>query len=436
MEIRYPVCCGLDVHKRMLVACMRRAAEAGAVEKETKQFTTTVAGLLELSTWLAERQCPVVAMESTGVFWRPVYHALSGAFEVIVANPRDVRPRQGKKTDKADAAWIADLLAHGLVPQSFIPPPAIDGLRNMTRARVGLVQTRTQTKNRVHKILEDTCIKLASVVSDLFGTSARAMLDALVKGERDPKVLARMAVRGLKKKIPELEIALKGQFTDDHAFLIKLSLEHLDLLEAQLVALDERIASLVKPMTSEVELLDSIPGVDVRAARIILAEIGTDMSRFGSAGRLASWTALCPGNNESAGKRKSGRTRKGNRWLKRVLTECAWAARQTETHVGATFRRLEKRLGGKRAAVAVAHKILVIAYQLLKTGTFYDEGLYAHANSKREELRLKRHIAELRRAGFAVTPPPGSGDQQTAKHPAVPESPPQQAAPATQEQAA
>ena len=402
MELRHPVCCGIDVHKRVLVACVRRAGENGRVTKDTREFTTTVSGLLALSTWLAEEGCPVVAMESTGVYWRPVYHALSGGCSVIIGNAREIRHRPGRKTDKTDAAWIAELLAHDLIPQSFIPPPQIDALRGLTRSRVTQVQMRTQEKNRVHKVLEDTNIKIGSVVSDLFGKSARRMLDALVAGERDPKALSRLAVGSLKKKVKELELALHGQFTDQHAFLIGLALAHIDFLNAQIEKLDEQIAQLVEPMNAAVACLNTIPGVDVRAARMIIAEIGTDMTRFGSDKRLASWSGMCPGNNESAGKKKSGRTPRGNNWLRRVLTQCAWGTRKTETHIGRSFRRLERRIGGKRAAIAVGHKILVIAFHLLLNGTVYEER-NAHPNPESEAIFQKLLISRLEQAGYKVT---------------------------------
>lgn len=405
MEVRNPVCCGIDVHKRMLVACLRRVGSGNAVTKDTREFKTTVDGLLELSTWLAEADCTVVAMESTGVYWRPVYHALSGGCEVIIGNAREIRQRPGRKTDKMDAEWIAELLAHGLISQSFVPPPAIDSLRGLTRSRVALVQTRTQAKNRVHKALEDSGIKLASVVSDLFGKSARQMLDKLVAGEREPKALARLAIGKLIKKIPQLELALKGQFTADHGFQIRLGLDHIDFLERQLAELDERITNAIEPLRTPINQLVSIPGVDECAARTVIAEIGTDMVRFGSDKRLASWAGMSPGNNESAGKNKHGRTRSGNRWLRRILTQCAWAARQGSTHLGKLFRRLEKRIGGKKAAIAVGHRILVVAFHLLKDGTCYDEGRYADLNTKREEIYNKLQISRLERAGYKVTGP-------------------------------
>ncbi len=264
-----------------------------------------------------------------------------------------------------DARWIAELLAHDLIRPSFIPPPPIQALRELTRTRGGLIQTRTQAKNRVTKVLEDTNIKVASVVADLFGVSGRRMLAALIAGERNPQVLANLAVRRLRRKLPELELALTGQCTEFHARLIQLSLELIDLPVQQIAILDQQIGALVAPLTPQIEQLTSLPGVEATAARAIFAEIGTDMSRFGSATRLASWAGVWPGNHESAGKQRRGRMRKGHRYLRRVLVQCAWAARKTPTYLGRTFRRLEARLGGKKAAVAIAHKLLVIVYHLL-----------------------------------------------------------------------
>jgi transposase len=403
MQVVHPICCGLDVHQAQLTACLRRVDADGQVTQEVREFATTYDALLTLSTWLTEEQCPVVALESTGVYWRPVYHVLMGTVEVLVGNAQEMRRRPGHKTDKADARWIAELLAHGLIRPSFIPPPPIQALRDLTRTRVALIQARTQAKNRVVKVLEDTNIKLTSVVSDLFGRSGRRMLAALLAEERDPKKLAALALGVLRRKLPQLELALTGQFTAHHAWLIQGALELIDLLDRQLADLDQRIGDLMAPLAPQLEQLTSIPGVEATAARAILAEIGTAMRHFGSAARLASWAGVCPGNDESAGKRRSGRTRKGNRYLRRVLVQCAWAARKTPTFLGQTFRRLEGRLGGKKAAMAVAHKILVIAYHLLLEGTCYEEERYDRLQSRQEERQQKRAVKALERLGYRVT---------------------------------
>jgi transposase len=368
-----------------------------------REFATTYSALLALAEWLVERHCPVVAMESTGVYWQPVYHVLSGTLEVLVGNAQEMRRRPGHKTDKADARWIAELLAHGLIRPSFLPPPPIRALRDLTRTRVALVQSRSQAKNRVHKVLEDTNLKLASVVADLFGVSGRRMLAALIAGERDPHVLASFARGRLRRKLAELELALQGQFTTHHARLIALALEVIDLMSRQIAELDQQIGELIAPLYPQIEQLVSIPGVEATAARAILAEIGTDMSRFGSDARLSSWAGVCPGNHESAGKRRRGRTRKGNRYLRRILVQCAWAARKTSTFLGRTFRRLEARLGGKKAAMAVAHKILVIVYHLLAQGTVYDEERYNRLSPQQEERQRRRAVQVLQALGYRVT---------------------------------
>lgn len=402
METIYSVCCGLDVHQAKVSACLRRIGNDNTVSTQIKEFDTTVQGLTQLSQWLTETQCPVAAMESTGVYWKPVYHILSATMDIWVVNARDVKQRRGKKTDRADAKWIAELLAHGLIDPSFIPPPEILALRDMIRMRTTLVQTRTQFKNRVLAILEDTNVKLSSVVSDPFGVSARKMIDALVEGNRDPKALSELAKGVLRKKIPQLETALEGSFTDHHARLIRLNLELVDKLNAQIMQLDEYLDEMMEPFQAQIQRIESTPGVSRIASRIIVSEIGTDMGRFGSAPRLSAWAGMSPGNNESAGKRKSGKTRKGNRYLRRVLIECAWATRKTESFLGHTFRRLQKRIGGKKAAVAVGHKILVIVYHLLKEGTVYDDGRYDRYQKKQEKNQLTRALSLLQELGYEV----------------------------------
>jgi len=401
METVHSVCCGLDVHQASVTACLRRVV-AGTISNEKRQFSTTVQGLLELSGWLVESSCPIAAMESTGVYWKPVFHILSAVIEVWVVNARDVKQRRGKKTDPKDAQWIAELLAHGLLEPSFVPPPHISALRDLVRMRTALVQTRTQVKSRVLAVLEDTNVKLASVVSDPFGVSGRKMMDALARGNRDPKALSQMAKGVLRRKIPQLELALEGTFTEHHALLVGLNLQLMDHTNSQIAKLDERIDELMGPLQKEAERVESIPGIHHTAARTILSEIGTDMSRFGSASRLASWAGICPGDNESAGKRKSGKIRKGNRYLKRVLAECAWAAGKTDTFLGRTFRRLQVRIGGKKAAVAIGHKILVIVFHLLNEGTMYDDGRYNRPNPKQEKRQLQRALSTLQQLGYQV----------------------------------
>jgi transposase len=399
----YPVCCGIDVHAAQLTACLRRVSEDGQSTTEVVEYATTYRELLAFGTWFQKQPCPVVALESTGVDWKPVYHVLSDTVEVHLANSRDVRQRPGKKTDKNDATWLAELLAHGLITPSFVPPPKLRALRDLTRTRVSLVQTRTQAKNRVYTILEDTNIKLARVVSDVFGKSARRMLEALIGGERAPKKLSVMALGSLRGKRAQLEVALEGQCTEHHAKLIQGALALVDVLGRQIAEIDQQIDELLSEMAPQLKQLVSIPGINAMTARAIIAAIGVDMGRFGSASRLASWAGVSPGNDESAGKRRKGRTRKGNRSLRRVLVQCAWATRKTASFLGRTFRRLEGRLGSKKAAMAVAHKIVVISYHLLAEGTLYEEERYDRLLPRQEERERTRAIKALERLGYEVT---------------------------------
>ena len=405
MEMVHPICCGLDVHQASISACMRQVMADGMIKLESR---TTMRGLTSLLEWLVENGCGIAAMESTGVYWKPVYHVLSPVVTVWVANAAEVKQRRGKKTDKADAKWLAELLAHDLIQPSFVPPPMIGALRDMVRTRTALVNSRTQAKSRVLAVLEDTNIKLSSVASDPFGRSGRAMMDALVAGYSDPKALAQMAKGILRRKIPQLEAALEGSFTEHHAALIRLSLAAVDLFNDQIAELDGRITAMVDPIRKEVDLTKSIPGVQETAARAIIAEIGIDMARFVSPARLASCAGLCPGNNESAGKRKTGKIRRGNSHLKRILIECAWATQKTDSFLGRTFRRLQARIGGKKAAVAVGHKILVIIFHLLNEGTVYNDGKYDHPSPKEEARQQKRAIETLQRLGFEVSLKPAA----------------------------
>lgn len=402
METVHPICCGLDVHQAQVTACLRRVGPNGDVSLETREFSTVMRGLTELSDWLAVAGCPIAAMESTGVYWKPVWNVLSATMEVYVANAREVKQRRGKKTDKADAQWLAELLAHDLIQPSFVPPPQIGAFRDLLRNRTAMVQSRTQIRNRVLATLEATNIKLSGVASDPFGKSGRAMLSALVAGVRDPEELAQMAKGVLRRKIPELREAMAGEFTEFHALVIGSNLAVHDELERQIAVLDKEIERLGSSMQAFVTRLESIPGVGETAARIILSEIGTDMSRFVSAARLASWAGMCPGNHESAGKRKSGKTRKGNRYLRRVLTECAWAAKNTDTFLGRTFFRLQRRIGGKKAAMAIGHKILVIVYHLLSEETVYEDGRYDRPREDEVQRVKARAVAQLELLGYTV----------------------------------
>jgi transposase len=395
--------CGIDVHQAQIPACLRRVDADGQVTQEVREFATTDDAVLTLSTWLTEEQCPVAALESTGVYWRPVYHVLEGTVEVLIGNAQEMRRRPGHKTDKADARLIAELLAHGLIRPRFVPPPSIGALRDLTRTRVTLIRSRAQAKNRVVKVLEDTHIKLTSVVTDLFGRSGRRMFAALLAGERAPKTMAALALGVLRRKQSQLELALTGLCTDHQAWLIQGALGLIDPLGRQLTDLDQHIGELTAPLAPQMEQLTSIPGVEATAARAILAEIGMEMRYCGSAARLASWAGVCPGNDESAGKRRSGRTCKGNRDLRRVLVQYAWAARKTPTFLEQTCRRLEGCLRGKKAAMAVAHKILVIGYHLLLQGTCYEEARYDRLQARQEERQQQRAVKALEQLGYRVS---------------------------------
>lgn len=330
MDIVAKCCCGLDVHKKTVVACLRKVGPDGKVQKVTRTFGTTTADLLALVDWLTSEGCTHVAMESTGVFWKPVYNLLEGVFTTLVVNAQHIKNVPGRKTDVNDAEWIAELLQYGLLRASFIPPQPLRELRELIRYRKAPVQARSAEVNRIQKALEGANIKLASVASDVMGVSGRAMLNALVAGNTDAASLTELAKGKLKKKSNELEKALSGRVTDHYRFLLKQLLEHVDFLDKQIATCDAEIEQRMAPMEPEVERLVTIPGVGVDTARLILAEVGPDMSRFPTHKHLASWAGLCPGNNESAGKRKSGKTRKGSKWLRAGLTEAARAVSRTK----------------------------------------------------------------------------------------------------------
>jgi transposase len=376
MDILHDRCAGLDVHKKTVVACVRHVAADGRVEKQTRTFGTMTADLLELADWLKAQGVRHAAMESTGVYWKPIWHILDGAFELILVNARHIKQVPGRKTDVKDAEWIAQLLQHGLLSPSFVPPEPIRELRDLTRQRAQLVADKASVANRVHKTLEDANIKLASVATDILGASGRAMIAKLIRGESDPEVLADEARASLKKKVIPLRRALEGRVTEHHRFLLETLMDQLRGLEDLIARYTARIEEAMRPFAQAEARLMTIPGVGRQAAEVIVAEIGADMSRFPTAGHLASWAGLCPGNNESGGKRRGGKTTKGSRWLRTTLVQVAWAASHTKkTTFGATYRRWAKRLGKKKALVAVARKILVLAYTLLKIATDYQERL-------------------------------------------------------------
>jgi transposase len=374
MEILNRCCAGLDVHKKTVVACVRTVGPDGKAETQTRTFGTMTAELLELADWLEGRGVRQVAMESTGVYWKPVFHLLEGRFEAMVVNARHIKNVPGRKTDVQDAGWIAELLQHGLLRPSFLPPPPIRELRDLTRQRAQLVRDRATVVNRVQKVLEDANIKLASVATDVMGVSGRAMIRELIAGTTAADDLAALARARLRAKLPELRLALDGRVSDHHRFQLRMLMEQVEHLEGWIAELGARIEALMRPFEAASRKLAMIPGVGRQAAEVIVAEIGDDMTKFPTAGHLASWAGLCPGNDQSAGKRRSGKTTKGSQWLRTTLIQVAWAASHTkETIFAAAYRRWAKRLGKKRALVAVAHKILVVAYKLLKDGKDYEE---------------------------------------------------------------
>jgi transposase len=405
MDLLYASCAGLDVHKETVVACVRRRDAKGQVQQQTRTFGTMTGQLLELADWLAEQEVTHAAMESTGVYWKPIWNLLEGQFETLLVNAQHIKQVPGRKTDVKDAEWIAQLLQHGLLRGSFVPSTPQRELRELTRQRRQLVQARAAVANRVQKVLEDANIKLASVATDVLGVSGRAMLEALVAGQEDPEVLADLARRRLRAKIPELRLALRGRVTDHHRFLLRLLLDDLAQREGLIARLTERITEVMPaPFAEAVQRLATIPGIDERAAENILAEIGTDMGQFPTDGHLASWTGMCSGNRQSAGKRQSGKTTKGNRWLRATLVQVAWAASHTKgTYLSAQYRRLAGRRGKKRALVALGHTILVIIYHLLKDQTTYRELGPDYFDRLDTERLTRTLVRRLERLGHRVT---------------------------------
>jgi len=403
MDVIYRRCCGFDVHKDSVSACVLLAEPTGRRRKELRRFGTMTCDLLALLDWLLAMRVTQVAMESTGVYWKPVWNILEGHVEVLLANAQHIKVVPGRKTDTQDCEWIADLLQHGLLRGSFVPPEPIRDLRDLTRYRAILSQETSDVANRIQKVLEDANVKLGSVASDVLGVSGRAMLEAIVKGEQDSTRLAEMARHRLRKKIPELRVALEGRIRDHHRFLLKQLLDHLKFLEGKISEVERQIERCMAPFEKAVTLWITIPGVDVVTAWSLVAETGANMEQFPSAQHLASWAGLCPGNNESAGKRKSGKTRKGSLWLRRALSQAAWAAAHTKsTYLAARYRRLAARRGAKRAIIAMAHNILLIAYYLLRTDRPYQD-LGADYFDRINAEGLKRYLVKrLERMGHQV----------------------------------
>ena len=399
MDVVYAHCCGIDVHKRFVTACRIRSREGAEPEKELRKYGTMTGELLAMAEWLAAGGVTHVAMESTGVYWKPIWNLLEERFTLVLVNAQHVKAVPGRKTDLADAEWLADLLRHGLLRGSFVPTREERERRELTRYRTSLVRVRSAEVNRLAKTLEGANIKLGSVVSDLTGVSARLMLEALVEGNNDPGTMADLAKGTLRTKREQLTAALSGRMSSHQQFMVAQHLIAIDGLDAQIVALSEEIAERLVPFENQLALLVSIPGVGRRTAEILLAECGTDMSRFPSAGHLASWAGMCPGQHESGGKRFSGRTRHGSPWLRSALVESAQAAARTkQTELAGRHHRLAVRRGRKRASVAIGRQILEIAYHLLSTGAFYDDTkLQAkrQQDTNREKIRLIRKLEKM-----------------------------------------
>jgi transposase len=404
MEILYACCCGIDVHARMLVACLIKDGK-----KEVRTFSTMTDDLLLLLDWLTQQGCTHVAIESTGVYWKPVFNILEGAMEVILTNARDAKGFKARKTDVIDAEWLADLLRHGLLKASFIPPLAIRELRELTRYRESLIRERTALANRIQKLAESANIKLAQVASDALGVSGKLMLRALASGETDAKKMSELARRSMKRKKPELQRALQGRLTQAQRWVLTELLDRYDSVELAISRVETKIGQEVEesadPFVPEaVKLLDTIPGVAETVAQIIVSEIGANMSQFPSDRHLASWAGMCPGNNESAGKRKSGKTTKGNRYLRAALVQAAWvASHQKATYLAAQYQRLVKRMGKKKALVAVGHSILVIVYHVLTNRASYQELGGDYFEQRNVEKQRNRLIRQLESLGLKVT---------------------------------
>jgi transposase len=414
MEVMHKRVVGLDVHKATVVACARLMT-GRKVTRECRSFATTTEGLLALLAWLTECRCTHVAMEATGVYWTPVWKILSdGDFALIVANAAHIKNVPGRKTDMNDAMWIADLLACGLIRASFVPEEDIQELRSLMRTRKQLVREQTRHVQRIQKTLEEANIKLDSVISDILGVSGRRMIEAMIAGVRNPHRLAALAHRGIKASPKELYDALHGRLTEHHRFLLQLHLGQFDALDAAIQRIDHQVDGRIERMDAEVEdgqapfralilLLASIPGVSVLSATTILAEIGRDMTRFPTAGHLLAWAGLCPGQNQSAGKQKSSRLRKGDPWLKTMLVQCAWAAkRKKNSYYAAQFHRLKSRRGPQKAICAVAASILTAIYHMVKNGTQHHDLGADHFDRRSPEAKAKRLVTQLSRLGFEV----------------------------------
>jgi transposase len=407
MDILYARCCGLDIHNKFVVACCRTIGPSGEVRSDVRRFATDTGALEALGAWLATEGVTHVVMESTGVFWKPVWNVLEARFTLLLVNAQHVKQVPGRKTDVSDAAWLAQLLQCGLLRGSFVPPRPQRELRDLTRARTKLSDQHTGVTNRIHKVLEDANIKLGTVASDILGVSGRAMLEAIVAGESDPAVLADLARRRLRGKIPALAVVLRGHVTDHHRFQLKQLLAQLDFLQTQMAEYSARIAEATRPFEATLQQLDTAPGIDRLVAEVIVAEVGTTVAPFPDAAHLASWAGLCPGQDETGGKQRRGTTRKGNHWLRRTLTQAAWAATRTKgSHASAQYAALARRRGKKRALIAVAHHLLVGVYHVLAEGIPFKDLGATHFQRLNPEQRQRYLIKQLQQLGVSVTVQP------------------------------
>jgi transposase len=409
MDVIYPRCCGVDVHKREVVACVVTTGPDGTPHKAIRIFGTMTPDILALADWLAAHEVTHVAMESTGVYWKPLWNLLEDQFALLLVNARHVKAVPGRKTDVRDCEWLADLLRHGLLTGSFVPDRPQRELRELTRYRTSLVRERTAAANRLQKTLEGANIKLASVATDILGKSGREMLAALVAGETDGAELAQLAQGRLREKLPQLERALVGRVGPHQRFLVAEQLAHIDFLEAAIARVSAEIAERVQPEEDAIARLDTIPGIGRSVAEVLVAEIGTDVGRFPSPKHLASWAGLCPGNHESAGKRRGGATRKGSPWLRACLVQAAHAAARTKgTYLAAQYRRLAARRGRAKAAVAVAHSILIIAYHVLTEGTVYCDLGGNYFDERDRQAVERRLVHRLQGLGYTVSLSPAA----------------------------
>jgi transposase len=402
MEVIYTRCAGLDVHKETVVACVR-IAEGGTPRQEVQTFPTTTSGLLALADWLESFGVRQVGMEATGVYWKPVWHILEGHFDLVLANAAHVKNVPGRKTDVNDAMWLADLLAHGLIRASFVPPVAVQELRGLTRTRKQFVRERSAHVQRIEKVLEDANLKLGVVLSDIMGKSGRAVLDAIVAGESDPQRLLSCVSQRVKAPREEVREALRGRIRPHHRFMLKLHLDHIDALDRAIAAIEKEVGQQIEPFRAAARLISTIPGMSDIASQVVIAEIGIDMSRFDTPGHLLSWACLCPRNDESAGKRRSTRLRRGGHWLKTTLVQAAWAAvRVKGGYLQALFHRIRARRGAKKAIIAVAASMLTAIWHMLRDATKWQDLGANHFDRANTQKTANRLIRQLQQLGFNV----------------------------------